>query len=123
MFYCYDTNENPNLWAAWYAAQSSKVRAKHDVVLEFLEQRLGSLWRLPHADLLGDGLIEIRITGDVQWRVLGFFGPSKFDFTVVLVCYHKGRVYTPKSAIKTAKRIMAEIETDLRKRKRCVRPQ
>ena len=41
-----------------------------------LEQRKSHQWEMPLAKHLGKSLIEIRVRGNVQWRVLGYYGPK-----------------------------------------------
>ena len=70
----------------------------------------------------GDGLIEVIITTKVAHRIFGFKGPEKLTFKIMLICNHKGKVYTPPNAIETAKRRKKDVETHKGKVIRCVRP-
>lgn len=127
-FYCYhDGRPAPkagakltNIWSDWYDAAGDEVQGKHDSTLEHLEQNL--TWREPHADNLADGLVEIRIRGQVQWRVLGYYGPGKLEFTVVLICNHKGKTYSPADSLKTAAKRKKDIENGKAKADICERP-
>ncbi len=47
-----------------------------DQVWEMLEQREPHQWRMPLAKHLRESLVEIRVRGNVQWRVLGYYGPK-----------------------------------------------
>jgi phage-related protein len=108
---CYDDKDPRGpLWSRWYCEADDSIRGRHDVVFDFLEVRNGGQWREPHTKKLGKGIIEIRITGDVQHRLLGFFGPKKDEFTFVLACTHKQNVYTPKNAKATAAKRKRAIE-------------
>jgi hypothetical protein len=42
-------------------------------------------------------------------RALGYFQDGEKEFVIVLICYHKGKVYEPPEAFETAKRRIAEI--------------
>jgi len=37
-----------------------------------------------------------------QYRVFGVFGPARKQVTLLIGCYHKGRVYTPADALDSA---------------------
>ena len=99
-FWYPDGTRNP--WQSWHDRQSKAVRARHDVVIRFLE---AGHWNEPYAkQLVGyDGLVEIIITKGVAHRLLGFYGLDQGDFTVVIACAHKGDNYYPKDAKDTAK--------------------
>jgi Phage derived protein Gp49-like (DUF891) len=98
----------PDPWRAWYDAQDAQVRGKHDNVFRILESR--SDWREPHAKKLDDGMLEIILKGKVQHRLLGFCWPTaNFEFIFVLPCTHKGVVYKPKNALKTARERKKEL--------------
>lgn len=69
-------------------------------------------WNEPHGKKLKneDPLYEIRYkANNRQERALGYFGPDGDTFVIVLICYHKGRVYTPADAFKSARRRMEQI--------------
>ena len=121
---CYDDGQSPCLWKRWYANDADKAaQGSHDSVFGILEQQLQ--WREPYAKLLdkNNGIIEVRLSGRVQWRILGFYGDERCVFVVVAICYHKEKVYTPRDVIKTARRRKAEIQIDLGKALVCERPQ
>ena len=85
------------------------MRAKHDVVVRFLE---AGLWKEPYAKQLKnhEGLVEIVITKGVAHRLIGFHGIGRDEFTVVLTCTHKGKQYDPKHALDTAADRMKEVK-------------
>ena len=73
-------------------------------------------WHEPKAKkLVGpDGLYEIRFKAhNNATRAIGFFGPGPQEFTILIICNHKGNVYKPAHAIETAasrrKQIHAEV--------------
>jgi hypothetical protein len=95
---------------SWYDCQNDAVRGRHDTVIRFL---LGQeVWRRPYAEKLVecDGLIEIIIKTKVQHRLFGFYGIEKGDFTVVLPCTHRGKIYTPREAKREAICRMNEVK-------------
>lgn len=62
-------------------------------------------WKKPHAlKLKGfQELYEIRYQDHrQQTRAIGFFGPREAEFTITLICTHKGNVYKPHDALQTA---------------------
>jgi hypothetical protein len=100
-------------WSDWYNAHRDKaVRARHDLVFDYLECRQPNEWRGPHAEQMGDGIVEIKIHTKVQHRLLGCFGPEQLHFSVLVTCTHKGRVYDPKEAKKTNKKRRKEMSRD-----------
>lgn len=129
-FHCYDDGKGkpdadgvrPNLWKRWYDAQNRRVQAKHDSVLRIL--RSVTIWGNPYFHPLGNnGIHQIIIKTDVQWRVLGYRSKDLNEFTVVGVCNHKGNVYQPRDAQETAERIMSEILNGNAKRIACEPPE
>ncbi|PUE05941.1 type II toxin-antitoxin system RelE/ParE family toxin [Limnohabitans sp. WS1] len=71
-----------------------------------------SQWDEPHGKKLKneDPIYEIRYQAfNRQERALGFFDDDGGIFVIVLICYHKGRIYTPPNAIDTAHRRISQI--------------
>lgn len=57
-----------------------------------------------------DPIYEIRYQAfNRQERALGFFDDDGGIFVIVLICHHKGRIYTPPNAIDTAHRRISQI--------------
>jgi hypothetical protein len=99
----------------WYTRQTDEVQGAFDVALEFLSQRPRDEWRRPEFDLLSGKLRsigEIRFKVDKQYRVLGFFGPARSDFTMLIGCSKKGSSYDPISACETALERMTQVQSD-----------
>ena len=65
-------------------------------------------WREPTAKKLkgtANNLHEIRFrASNRQTRAVGFFGPDADEFTITMICFHKGTVYEPSSALDTAEK-------------------
>ena len=62
-------------------------------------------WSEPKAKKLkgGSGLYEIKFQANNNaTRAIGFFGPDSDEFTILIICNHKGNVYKPADAIQTA---------------------
>ena len=123
-YYCYDDGSPNNLWSDWYHGCDEKTKARHDQVWEALEQLEPHQWRMPLAKHLRESLVEIRVRGNVQWRVLGYYGPKgkQKTFTVLLICNHKQNIYQPHDAINTARKRLKMIEQNYSLVKSCDRP-
>jgi hypothetical protein len=95
----------------WGLAPSA--HAVLDTALEFLAVRPREQWLRPEFDALhreGKGLCEIRFKhGNRQYRPLGFFGPGRNEFTIVIGATKKGSRWDPVNAIETAQKRRAEI--------------
>jgi hypothetical protein len=92
--------------------------------MDFLECRSAGEWRTnQHTKKIDDDLIEIRVHGSVQHRLLGFFGPGRGQFTFVISCTHKNSVYSPKKAKKTAATRKRAIEGGTANVRACQRPE
>jgi len=71
-------------------------------------------WRRPRAAQLKgyENLVEIIFKADkVQWRAVGFHGPSALQFTITALCTHKANVYAPQDALDTAARRKREVQS------------
>jgi hypothetical protein len=92
------------------------VQAAFDIVLEYLAQRERHEWVRPEFDQLAGryrDLGELRFkVGNVQYRPLGFFGPARADFTLLVGASKKGSAYDPRDAVETARRRRLEVLTD-----------
>lgn len=74
----------------WYEHDASEVaRAEFHYRLRVLRVREAQEWERPYvAPLRGkyQGLVEIRFRADsVQYRPIGFFGPSRKVFTILII--------------------------------------
>lgn len=70
-------------------------------------------WQEPQAKKLKneDPIHEIRYKADNRaTRALGYFAEDGCTFVIVLICYHKGRVYTPPDAIQSAHKRLKQIQ-------------
>jgi hypothetical protein len=70
-------------------------------------------WQSPQAKkLVGeDPIYEIRYkANNRQTRALGYFQDGENAFIIVLICYHKDRVYKPAGAFKSAHQRIARID-------------
>jgi hypothetical protein len=119
---CYITPMGRDVIDDWRGRQSDEVCAAFDVALEYLVQRHRTEWQRPDFDLLSGKMREIgeiRLKVDKQYRILGFFGPSRSEFTLLLAASKKGKTYDPVSALETALERMAQVKSDGRRSRAC----
>ena len=99
----------------WYESlYSEEARTEFDVLLGNLEV-LDSWSKPAFRRLKGSkykGLGEICFIADkIQHRVIGFSGPETGQYTLLIGCTHKQRVYTPANALDTAVRRMRQVKS------------
>ena len=119
---CYVSPAGRDVIDDWYGRQSDGVRAALDVTLEYLVQRPRNEWVRPEFDLLSGNMREvgeIRFKVDKQYRVLGFFGPGRSEFTLLIGASKKGNVYDPKGTLETALKRMSQVKSDGRSSRAC----
>jgi hypothetical protein len=118
---CYDDGRRPNLWQRWYDS-SPDFQGSHDSIFEMLESR--NTWGPPHADFLDkeNRIVEVRLTGKVKHRILGFYGEARGEFIVLGTCAHKQTVYTPRNIRETVVSRKTEIQKNPGRAHACVRP-
>lgn len=123
-FYCYHDGKNPDLWARWHSDDADeRDRGAHAQTFDVLEKQ--SFWKEPQVKTLKGGLIQIKIRGSRQWRLLGFYYPKgeRRSFTILSTCYHKDKRYHPnQDAIKMAGQRMKEIESGNAEVRKSARP-
>jgi hypothetical protein len=99
--------------AQWYASLSEENRAKVHRRLSQLRQWPIQGWKHPYFHALhGEcaGLGEMRIKLDrVQWRPIGFFGPARSEFTILLIAKEKGGRFAPRDACSIAQKRKVEV--------------
>jgi hypothetical protein len=98
------------------------VCAAFDVALEFLVQRPRNEWLRPVFDLLSGNMREvgeIRFKVDKQYRVLGFFGPARAEFTLLIGASKKGKTYDPVGTLETTLKRMNNVKSEGRYSRAC----
>jgi hypothetical protein len=114
-FRCYVSPNGRDMIEDWYGRQTDQVQAAFDVAREYLVQRPRDEWRRPDFDLLSGNMREIgeiRLKVDKQYRILGFFGPGRSDFTLLIGASKKGKTYNPIKAMETALDRMTQVKGD-----------
>ena len=51
----------------------------------------------------------------MEWRLIGRRDQQEDSFTLLLICYHKGKVYTPTNALDTALARWRKVEIGLKR--------
>lgn len=100
----------------WYANELTvKEQARLDKLLEHFRDNDRTSWGSNYfKPLTGyEGIFEIRFTvQNIVHRPLGFFGPSKGEFTFLIPAREQGDAFVPKSAPDTAMKRKDIIEKD-----------
>jgi len=92
-FFDYVDDGGANIIWDWFEGDGRKAKAKFNARLMYLEATPPGQWSRPYVDHLSGscaGLLEIRAKVDVQYRLLGFFGPGPREVTLVLGVIKKG---------------------------------
>jgi hypothetical protein len=103
MDYCSEAGND--LIEEWYLDQDAEVRADFDVTLRNLAGTHDwhglNEFKMLHGKQGGFGEIRFK-TRNVQYRPIGRFGPNKREFTLLVGCHKKQRVYEPPDALDLA---------------------
>ena len=101
----------------WYSTLRPRHRAKVLTGLEYLRDQPIQDWVRPRVGSLhGEckGLREIRFKLDkVPWRLIGFHGPERNEFTIVIVAMEKDGRFEPHDTCKMAQHRKLEIINNL----------
>jgi hypothetical protein len=121
-FMDYISPQGRNLIADWYARLLRQEQSDFMVLIRILANT--RQWPRGAYRPLGkqySGLGELRFTSErKEHRVIGCFGPAAGQFTMLVGCFHKQRVYTPANALDTAiqrRRFLERGEGSVRERK------
>jgi hypothetical protein len=100
----------------WYEDLARRDRVTVLSTLQYLRDQPREKWARPlgFAPLHGlDGMGEFLFKfGGVQNRLIGFFGPYRMSYTILLPVLKKGRSFDPREWEETALRRKAEVESD-----------
>jgi hypothetical protein len=119
---CYVSLRGRDMIDDWRSRQSEAVCAALDVALEYLVQRPRNEWLRPEFDLLSGNMREvgeIRLKVDKQYRILGFFGPARAEFTLLIGASKKGKSYDPVGTLETALKRMSQVKSERRYNRVC----
>ncbi|UDM18819.1 hypothetical protein [Vogesella sp. XCS3] len=112
-----DARTDSGAFSEPYDQLNAKGQAACDTRLLYLRDQQPHMWRDPSAKKLDwskdcdcKDIYEIRfLANNVPQRPMGYFGPNKNEFTIVIWVTHKGKQYTPKEFCAIAKKRWAEV--------------
>jgi hypothetical protein len=126
--YCKPSNgvQGADVIDSWYRLQDEEVQAELDAILEFFQNRPNAEWRRPKFDTLTgktcQGLREIRVNvASGAYRILGYFGPVRQDFTL-LIGFQKKTESDTEHNCKIAQLRKREVDNDGARARRCTFP-
>jgi hypothetical protein len=121
-FMDYISPQGRNVIADWYTGLLAQEQSDFQALMRILAKT--RQWHRGAFKLLGGqyrGLGELRFDSERKaHRVIGCFGPALGQFTMLIGCFHKQRVYTPANALDTAlrrKRFLERGEGSVHERK------
>ncbi len=98
-FYDYIDMNGVNIVKDWLDLLDPKTKAKVNARLGTLEQLDRTEWKMPWTEVLTgdkDGLIAVRIKYNrIQYRLLGYDGPERGEFTLLTHCKESNGRYIP----------------------------
>lgn len=101
----YVTKRGRDTIQEWIDDLPTRAHVAIDVRIRFLA--LGGNWRPPFAAKLRgyDSIWEIKVlSGNIQYRPLGCFGPGKHVFSILIGAIKKNNRFIPQNAPKTAEK-------------------
>jgi len=115
-FLDYVSSTGRNQIVEWYERLSRQEQATFDQLIRNLA-RLKQWEGREFKKLTGKtnrkhrGLSELRFkAGNKQHRVIGYHGPAAGQYSLLIGCNHKGRIYDPPEALDSAARRRNEIQ-------------
>ncbi len=99
LIYDYVDVDDINVIKTWLGQFGPFVKAKVNAKLNILEQVSRTEWTMPLTEVLKgdkDGLIAVRIKFQgIEYRLLGYDGPFRGEFTLLGCCTERNYKYTP----------------------------
>jgi hypothetical protein len=116
-FYDYVDVDGSNIIKAWLDVQPKKVKAKITDRLTQLEQIDRRDWhRTLYTETLKgdkDGLVAVKaLFQRVQYRLLGYDGPNRGEFTLLAPCKERNNRYEPLNVGATAFERKEDVQTN-----------
>ncbi len=111
-----------NTIAEWMDSIGVRPKAKINAILKNLSETPQTEWHRSRAaeKLKGQGdLWEIKaFASDIQWRPIGFFGPDRGTFTLLVGAIEKDRRLLPPTVLATAQARKASVLADPKRHRR-----
>jgi|SRR6266850_2921146 len=121
-FMDYISPQGRNVIDDWYKRLLRQEQSDFRALIRILAKT--RQWKYPALKQLKgkyQGMDELRFTSErKEHRVIGLVWPNPQQFTMLIGCFHKQRVYTPANALDTAlqrKRFLERGEGSIRDRK------
>lgn len=107
-FWDFGTGPKDGLIDRWLGTVSERAEEAFNSLLKInmkepIPLRWNGLRRIRGGDAQKEGIWELRFqTDNIQHRVLFFFGPNRWEATLLIGCNHKQAVYDPPDCISSA---------------------
>ena len=99
LIYDYIDDDGANIIKAWLDQIDAKAKAKLNTRLNILEQTNRTEWNKLNTEVLQgdkDGLVAVRVECNrIQYRLLGYDGPNRSEFTLLACCIERNDKYIP----------------------------
>jgi hypothetical protein len=122
LFYDYIDIHGVNVIKDWLDGLEAGAKARLNTRLNALEQLNRTEWRMPMTEVLKgdkDGLIAVRAKYDrIQYRLLGYDGPHRGEFTLLACGTEKDNKYIPLDIGRKAFERIATVEENPTTRRR-----
>ncbi len=117
LFYDYVDSDGVNVIKCWLYSLAPKTKAKLNSKLNALEQIHRTEWHSPLTEVLKgemDGLIAIRVKSfqNIQYRMLGYDGPLRAEFTLLAFGTEHSNKYLPANIGQVAFERRIEVEAN-----------
>ena len=120
VFYCFLSEHGRDVIDDWYTGVSVGVQVRFRTILQHLRDTPRLQWNpnlvYPITGERYRGLYEIRFqVRNVLHRPLGFFGPDRGHFTLLMPAREQGNQFIPRNALETARERMQIVMNDRRR--------
>ena len=121
-FKCFLSEQGKDVIDEWYAELPPAAQGKFDIILEHLRDTPNTQWNPNLVKPLtnSDGIFEIRFkVRNVLYRPLGFFGPDRYEFTLLMPAREQGNAFVPRHAQDRAEERKNAVLRDRRRAREC----
>jgi hypothetical protein len=116
VIYDYVDYDSVNIVKNWLDQLAIKAKAKLNTRLNTLEQLDPIEWGKCNTEVLKgdkDGLVAVRVEyNKIQYRILGYYGPGRREFTLLACCTERNNKYIPLTIGRTAFEHRAAVEAN-----------
>ena len=114
-FFEFLTTGNRGVFSEWYEGLAMEAQQDFDDLLRYLAVTPRHLWIRPQSAPVSGyrGLWKLRFKANgIQYRPIGFFGPSPGQFTLLFPAEERNRKWVPKDAPDQAVRRRVTVQSD-----------